>query len=77
MDHVILLHFGGLVNKQFELVGLRPHILTFEKPSSFNELVARVRTVMNIGYELRLYRRYDMGGNRPIYVMLPLGSEDE
>jgi hypothetical protein len=77
MDHVILLHFGGLVNKQFELVGLRPHILTFEKPSSFNELVARVRTVMNIGYELRLNRRYDMGGNRPIYVMLPLGSEDE
>jgi hypothetical protein len=77
MDHVILLHFGGLVNKQFELVGLRPHILTFEKPSSFNELVARVRTVMNIGYELRLHRRYDMGGNRPIYVMLPLGSEDE
>jgi hypothetical protein len=77
MDHVILLHFGGLVNKQFELVGLRPHILTFEKPSSFNELVARVRTVMNIGYELRLHGRYDMGGNRPIYVMLPLGSEDE
>jgi hypothetical protein len=32
---------------------------------------------MNVGCELRLHGRYDMGGNRPIYVMLPLGSEDE
>jgi hypothetical protein len=32
---------------------------------------------MNIGCDLRLHGRYDMGGNRPIYVMLPLGSEDE
>jgi hypothetical protein len=28
---------------------------------------------MNVGCNLRLH----MGGNRPIYVMLPLGSEDE
>jgi hypothetical protein len=26
---------------------------------------------------VRLHGRYDMGGNRPIYVMLPLRSEDE
>jgi hypothetical protein len=77
MDRVILLHFGGSVNKQFELVVMRPHMLTFKKLPSFNELVARVRTVMNAGCELRLHGRYDMGGNRPIYVMLPLGSEDE
>jgi hypothetical protein len=32
---------------------------------------------MNIGCDLRLHGRYDMGGNRPIYVMLPLGSKDE
>jgi hypothetical protein len=52
-------------------------MLTFEKPPSFNELVARVRAVMNVGCDLRLHRRYHMGGNRPIYVMLPIGSKDE
>jgi hypothetical protein len=74
---VILLHFGGLVSKQYELVGMRPHVLMFKKSPSFNELVARLRVVMNVGCDMCLHRRYDMGGNRPIYVILPLGSEDE
>jgi hypothetical protein len=77
MDRVILLYFGGLVNEQFELVGMRQHVLTFEKLPSFNDLVARIRAVMNVGCDVRLHGRYDMGDNRPIYVMLPLGSEDE
>jgi hypothetical protein len=77
MDHVILLYFGGLVSEQFELVGMRSHVLTFKKPYSFNELIARVRAVMNVGCDLRLHGRYDMGGNIPIYVMIPLGSKDE
>jgi hypothetical protein len=76
MDHVILLHCGGSVSDQFELVSMRTHVLTFENPHSFNELVARA-AVMNVGYDLKLHRRYDMGGNRLIYVMLPLGSKDE
>jgi hypothetical protein len=77
MDRVILLYFGRSVNEQFELVGMRPHVLTFEKASSFNQLVARVRAVMNVGCDLRLHGRYDKGGNRLVYVMLPVGSEDE
>jgi hypothetical protein len=77
MDHVILLHFGGSFSEQFELVVMRPHMLTFAKLHSFNELVARVRVVMNVGCELRLHGRYDMGGNTLIYVMLPIGSKDE
>jgi hypothetical protein len=77
MDRVILLHFGGSVNEQFELIGMRPHVLTFEKPPSFNDLVARVRTIMNVVCDVWFHGRYDMGGNIPIYVMLPLGSEDE
>jgi hypothetical protein len=77
MDRIILLQFGESVNEQFELVGMRPHVLTFENPSSFNELVARVRAVINTGCDLRLHGMYDMMGNRPIYMMLPLGSEDE
>jgi hypothetical protein len=32
---------------------------------------------MNTEYDLCLHDRYDMGGNRPNYMMLPLGSEDE
>jgi hypothetical protein len=56
---------------------MRPHVLTFAKPDSFNEFAARVRTVMNVEYELMLHGKYDMGSNRPIYIMLPLGSEDE
>jgi hypothetical protein len=56
---------------------MRLHVLTVAKPPSFNKLVAGVRTVMNVGCELRLHGRYDMGDNKPIYVMLPLGSEDE
>jgi hypothetical protein len=77
MNRVIILHFGGPVNVQFELVGMRPHMLTIKKPPSFNDLVVRVRTVMNIGCDVWLHKRYDMGGNIPIYMMLPLGSEDE
>jgi hypothetical protein len=52
-------------------------VLTFENLSSFNELVTRVRAVMNTRCDLRLHDRYDIGGNKPIYMMLPLGSEDE
>jgi hypothetical protein len=77
MNHVILLQFGGSVNEQFELVDMRPHVLTFKNTSSFNELVPRVRTVMNTRCDLRLHGRHDMEGNRPIYMMLSLGSEDE
>jgi hypothetical protein len=77
MDRVILLQFGRSVNEQFELVGMRPHVLTFENPPLFNELVARVRAVMNTGCDLCLHGIYDMGANRLIYMMLPLGSEDE
>jgi hypothetical protein len=61
MDCVILLYFGGLVSKQFELVGMRPHVLTFKKLPSFNELVARIRVVMNVGCDQRLHGGYDMG----------------
>jgi hypothetical protein len=32
---------------------------------------------MNVGCDVRLHGSYNMGGNRPIYVMLPLWSEDE
>jgi hypothetical protein len=78
MDRVILLQFGESVNEQFELVGMRPHVLIFENLPSFNELVARVRAVMNTGCDLSLHSRYYMGGgNRPIYMMLPLGSDAE
>jgi hypothetical protein len=61
MDRVILLHFSKSVNERFELVDMRSHMLTFEKPHSFNELVARVRAVMKVGCDLRLHGRYDMG----------------
>jgi hypothetical protein len=56
---------------------MRSHVLTFENLSSFNELVTRVRAVMNTGCDLHLHGRYDMGENIPIYMMLPLGSENE
>jgi hypothetical protein len=62
MDRVIFLYFVGSVSEQFELVGMRLHVLTFRKPSSFIELVTRVRAVMNVGCKLRLHRRYNMGG---------------
>jgi hypothetical protein len=77
MYRVILLHFSGSVSEQFELVGMRPHMLTFEKPPLFHDMVARIWAVMNVGCDPRLHGRYDMGENRPIYLMLPLGSEDE
>jgi hypothetical protein len=77
MDRVILLYFGGSVIEQFELVGMRRQALTFLNRSSFNDLVARVRAVMNVGCDVRLYERYDMDVNKPIYVILPLESDDE
>jgi hypothetical protein len=77
MDCVIILYFGGSVTKQFELVGMRRQVLTFLSQPSFTDLVTRVRAVMNVGCDVRLYGGYDMGGNRLIYAMLPLWSEDE
>jgi hypothetical protein len=59
---VIILHFSGSVSEQYELVGMRPHVLTLEKSPSFNELVARVRAIMNVECDLHLHGRYDMGG---------------
>jgi hypothetical protein len=56
---------------------MRPHMLTFENLPAFNELVDRVKAAMNTGCDLHLHGRYDMWGNRPIYMMLPLGYEDE
>jgi hypothetical protein len=49
MDHVILLHFGGSVTEKFELVGMRRQVVMFQNRPSFNDLVARVRAVMNVG----------------------------
>jgi hypothetical protein len=77
MDCVIILYFSGSVTEQFELVGMRRQVITFLSRPSFTDLVTRVRAVMNVGCDVRLYGRYDMGGNRLIYVMLPLWSEDE
>jgi hypothetical protein len=77
MDHVILLYFGGSVTEQFELVSMRRQVLTFQNRPSFNDLVARVRTVMNVRCDVRLHGRYDMGDNRLIYMMLSLVSKDE
>jgi hypothetical protein len=56
---------------------MRRQVLTLQNRPSFNDLVARVRVVMNVGCDVRLHRRYDIGGNRPIYVMPPLQFEDE
>jgi hypothetical protein len=77
MDCLILLYCGGLVSDQFGLVSIRSHVLTFEKSPQFNELVAKIRAIMNVGCDLRLHGRYDIEDNRAIYVMLPLRSEDE
>jgi hypothetical protein len=77
MDHVIFLHFGGSVTEKFELVGMRRQVVMFQNRPSFNDLVARVRAVMNVGCDMCLHGSYDMGGNRPIYVILLLRSEDE
>jgi hypothetical protein len=41
---------------------MRPYVFTFKNSSSFNELVARVRAVINTGCDLRLHDRYDMEG---------------
>jgi hypothetical protein len=77
MYRVIFLHFDGLVSEQFELVGMRYQVLIFQNRSSFNDFVARVRAVMNVECDFCLHGRYNMGGNRSIYVMPSLGSEDE
>jgi hypothetical protein len=39
---------------------MRSHVLMFENLPSFNELVARVKAVINTGCDLRLHDMYDM-----------------
>jgi hypothetical protein len=56
---------------------MRRQVLTFQKSPSFNDLVDGVKAAMNVGCDLHLHGRYDMSGNRSIYVMPPLGSKDE
>jgi hypothetical protein len=46
---------------------MRPRVLTFENPSSFNELVARVRSVMNIGCDLCLHEVQHGGQQTDLY----------
>jgi hypothetical protein len=41
---------------------MRSHVLTFKKLPSFNEMAARVRAIMNVRCDLRLHKRYDIGG---------------
>jgi hypothetical protein len=45
IDRVILLQFVGLVNEQFELVCMRPHVLTFENPQSKNLSIDQLRSI--------------------------------
>jgi hypothetical protein len=68
MDRVILLHFGGSDSEQFKFVGMRRQMLMFQNPPSFNDLVVRVRTVMNVECDLRLHGRYDMGGHSHVQL---------
>jgi hypothetical protein len=35
MDRVIVLYYGGSVNEQLELIGMRQHVLTFGEPPQF------------------------------------------
>jgi hypothetical protein len=56
---------------------MRHQVLMFQNRPSFNDLVTRVMAVMNARCDVCLHGWYDMSGNRPIYVMLPLGFEDE
>jgi hypothetical protein len=58
MDRIILLHFGGSVIEQFELVGMRRQVLTFQNRPSFNDLVAKVKVVMNVRCDMRFMRFY-------------------
>jgi hypothetical protein len=67
MDRIILLHFGGSVIEQFELVGMRRQVLTFQNRQSFNDLVAKVKVVMNVGCDMRLHGRYAI-----FYEVLPI-----
>jgi hypothetical protein len=48
MDRVILLHFSRSVTEQFELVGMRRQVVMFQNRPSFNDLVSRVKAVMNV-----------------------------
>jgi hypothetical protein len=41
---------------------MRPYVFTFKNLPSFNELVVRVRAVINTGCDMRLHDRYDMEG---------------
>jgi hypothetical protein len=51
MDRVILLHFSRSVTEQFGLIGMRRQVVMFQNRPSFNDLVSRVRTVMNVRHE--------------------------
>jgi hypothetical protein len=73
MDRVILLYIVGSVNEQFELVGMRPHVLIFENPPSFNELVARVRVAAS---SHRAHRGGE-GSKARLQISAPDESEDE
>jgi hypothetical protein len=54
------------------------HVIFYNSVDEQFELVSmRSHVIINIGCDLRLHDMYDMRGNRPIYMMLPLGSEDE
>lgn len=80
MDRVVRVFSGGIVNEDNSFSKMKEQYARFETPQSFEELVARVRVLMNVDSnegELSLRGRVDSGKTRAHYMLYPTPNEDE
>jgi len=78
MDRNIVLFCGGSVNDGDSLVNMKRSVLNFSTAPCFNELMERVKGIMQDGCQFGLRGRYDAGTeSRPYHVIVLLLSEDD
>ena len=71
----------GTVNANGEFDKMRGHVLKFGSPPCFNEIVARVRSIMNLDVDesdVTVCGMFDASrGGKSHYVVMELASEDD
>jgi hypothetical protein len=81
MERIVRIFYGGTVSTNGEFDKMREEVLKFGNPPCFDEIVARVRAVLNVdadGSYVTVRGRLDAGrGGRAHYVVMELASEND
>ena len=81
MERIVRVFYGGTVSTTGEIDKMREEVLKVGNAPCFDEIVARVRAVLNVdedGSYVTVRGRLDAGrGGRAHYVIMELASEND